>query len=129
MSPLRSLITATCVFFFTASIAAAQDAPIGSYMALIGPEDLVNSSGTRLTTVGAIIAQDRANYHKFGIRHRYDESDPWFTGRGHRMSIPDLVQVNPTSAQVIVRQGALVAVTIYATPDGQMTRMTVEIPG
>lgn len=129
MTLLRTILTALCALFLTASLATAQDSKVGTYMALIGPEDLFNSSGVRLTTVGAIIAQDRANFHRFGIRHRYDESDPWFAGRGHRMSIPDLVQVNPTSAQVIVRQGALVAVTVYATPDGQMTRMIVEIPG
>lgn len=109
--------------------AFAQETRIGSYMAMLGPEDLTNSSGVRLTSAAAIIAQDRANFHRFGIRHTFDESDPWFSGRGHRMAIPSLVQMSPSTEQIIVRQGALVAVTIFATPDGQMTRMRVDIPG
>lgn len=112
-----------------ASGALAQDTRIGSYMALIGPEDLVNSRGTRLTDAAAIIAQDRANYHRFGIRHALDETDPWFTTRGHRMAIPELVIMSQATANRIVQQGALVAVTVYADPTGQMTRMVVEIPG
>ncbi|OAN75548.1 hypothetical protein A8B78_16170 [Jannaschia sp. EhC01] len=109
--------------------ASAQDQAIGTYMTLLGPEDLVNSSGVRLQSAAAIVAQDRANYHRFGIRHQGDQSDPWFSGRGHRMAIPDLVDISDVEAAIIVRQGAWVAVTVYADPTGQMTRMWVQIPG
>ncbi|MEM7177170.1 MAG: hypothetical protein AAF503_05660 [Pseudomonadota bacterium] len=126
---MRNVIFAAISAVSLAGGANAQDTRIGSYMALIGPEDLTNSSGARLTNAPAIIAQDRANYHRFGIRHELDETDPWFAGRGHRMAIPELVVMSPATADVIVRQGALVAVTIYADPTGQMTRMVVEIPG
>jgi hypothetical protein len=122
-------MSAIAAILLSAGFAVAQDAPIGTYMALIGPEDLTNSSGARLTDAGAIIAQDRANFHRFGIRHALDESDPWFGSRGHRMAIPTLVVMSPTTAGQIVKQGALIAVTVYADPAGQMTRMVVEIPG
>lgn len=118
-------IAATCL----ASGASAQDSRIGSYMAYLGPGDLVNSGGARLSDAAAIVAQDRANYHRFGIRHAQDDTDPWFASRGHRMAIPELVVMSQTTADVIVRQGAIVAVTVYADPTGQMTRMVVEIPG
>lgn len=109
--------------------AVAQDARIGTYMAFIGPEDLTNSSGVRLNNAAAIVAQDRANVHRFGIVHQFDERDPWFASRGHRMAIPELVVMSPATANQIVRNGALIAVSVYADPTGQMTRMIVEIPG
>lgn len=112
-----------------ATAASAQDSVIGTYTALLGPEDLTNSSGTRLQDAAAIVAQDRANYHRFGIRHAADQSDPWFDSRGHRMAIPGLVVMPDSTAQIIVRQGALVAVSVYADPTGQMTRIVVQIPG
>lgn len=107
----------------------AQDRSIGGYLTLLGVEDLRNSSGVRLTNAAAIIAQDRANYHRFGIRHRDDQNDPWFHIRGNRAAIPRLVQVDAYTADIIVRQGALVYIEVYADPTGQMTRMTVVIPG
>lgn len=117
------------VLALTATGAYAQDQSIGTYMAYLGPEDLVNSSGVRLGSAAAIVAQDRANFHRFGIRHTEDQSDPWFSSRGHRMSIPDLVEISDVEAAIVVRQGALVAVTVFADPTGQMTRMHVQIPG
>lgn len=43
-----------------------------TYRTVIGERDLKNSSGQNLTTLGAIVRQDRANYHKF---HRRDAGD------------------------------------------------------
>lgn len=120
-------IIATLVW--AASVALAQDRSIGTYTAYLGPEDLVNSSGIRLNSAAAIVAQDRAYFHRFGVRHTQDEPDPWFGSRGHRAAILDLVQVSDTAARSIVSQGALVAVTVFADPTGQMTRMLVQIPG
>lgn len=40
---------------------------IESYIALLSDADHFNSSGQRLTSAAAIIRQDRANYHLFGI--------------------------------------------------------------
>ena len=112
-----------------ASTAFAQDQRIGSYGAYLGPEDLVNSKGVRLTTVGQIVQQDRANYHRFGIRHQWDEYDPWFGTQGNRAAIPGLVVVSSAIAPVIVRQGAYVAVVVYGDACGRITRLVVEIPG
>ncbi|MDV7143352.1 hypothetical protein R3X27_11725 [Tropicimonas sp. TH_r6] len=74
----------TCLALATP--AAAQEL-IGGYFALIGPQDMTNSKGARLKNFCAIVQQDRANFHKFGIRHEYDEHDPWFTNLAARQKI------------------------------------------
>ena len=51
---------------------------IDSYRAYISRDDVVNSNGVRLRDVGAILRQDRANVHRYGIRQRGDEVDPYF---------------------------------------------------
>ena len=39
-----------------------------SYKALLSERDHFNSEGQRLTSAAAIIRQDRANVHRFGIK-------------------------------------------------------------
>ena len=46
-----------------------------SYKAVISERDLHNSSGANLITLGAVVRQDRANYHKFSRRDAGDEGD------------------------------------------------------
>ncbi|MFO6463683.1 hypothetical protein ACK8OR_04760 [Jannaschia sp. KMU-145] len=78
---------------FVAMIAAAAPATaeiIESYYAEIGPEDRRNSRGVGLSDPGAILQQDRANYHRFGIRHSGDEGDVFFANRDLRAQIPGL---------------------------------------
>ena len=65
---------------------------VASYYTEIGYEDFFNSRGAPLTDVGAVIQQDRANFHRFGIRHAGDEGDPYFGNKSWRAAIPDLVR-------------------------------------
>ena len=95
---------------------------------LLGTEDLFNSKGTRLGSAAAIIRQDRANFHKFGIRHQYDQADPWFGTVSGRNGMERLVRMSAFTEDIIVRQGALVAVTVFGT-GARISRITVEIPG
>lgn len=62
------------------------------YIAEIGPEDMRNSRGDRVASLGGVLQQDRANFHRFGIRHRHDQHDPLFANRAMRATIPDLVR-------------------------------------
>lgn len=83
------MIRLTAVLFLFASLAvpaAAQDL-LGGYFAELGYEDMRNSKGKPLRNFCAIVQQDRANFHKFGIRHQNDESDPWFTSLAARKKI------------------------------------------
>ncbi|WP_371153583.1 hypothetical protein [Jannaschia sp. 2305UL9-9] len=77
---------------FGATQARAYD-QLAYYITTIGPEDLRNSRGARLGSPAAVVQQDRANYHRFGIRHAGDEWDPVFSDRGLRAMIPAAVQV------------------------------------
>lgn len=71
-------------------VAAQAWDQLAYYIATIGPEDFVNSRGVRLTDPGAVLQQERANYHRFGIRHRLDQPDPIFADRNQRARLPEL---------------------------------------
>lgn len=60
---------------------------VGSYRTTLGASDMQNSSGLRLTDFCAIVQQDRANYHRFGIRDPGDQGDPHFANRSNRSKI------------------------------------------
>lgn len=106
---------------------AAQDSYDG-YIALLGPEDLTNSSGVRLRSAAAIVQQDRANFHRFGIRHSWDQSDPFFASQSARASMGPLIRMSPHTEEIIVRQGALVYVQVQSRGN-RIVGISVEIPG
>lgn len=86
----RPLLLALMCLFQTVAALAQDYGEIGSYWAVIGPDDMYNSRGARLTDLGAVLQQDRANYHRFGVRHPGDEPDPVFADRATRALIPGL---------------------------------------
>lgn len=96
----------------------AQDL-IASYTAFIGPADLVNSQGVRLTDFGQILRQDRANYHRFGLRDELDMPDPIFASLVYRERIPTIWTVMPGSEYVVDRvlagQPQLLTVLVYGS--------------
>ena len=57
---------------------------LGEYFTTIGHEDMRNSRGVPLGSFCAIVQQDRANFHRFGIRHQGDQADPFFGNREAR---------------------------------------------
>jgi hypothetical protein len=61
-----------------------------SYYATISEADRRNSSGARLSDPGAVLQQDRANFHRFGIRQPGDQGDMFFASRDLRARIPGL---------------------------------------
>lgn len=113
---------------FSGPTALAEEIYIGGYMALLGPEDRVNSRGVALQNAAAIVRQDRANYHKFGIRHAKDQPDPWFDAPAARQAMQPLLVITPGTAEIITRQDAFVAVSVFAR-NGKITAIKVEIPG
>jgi hypothetical protein len=79
------------VFGSLASALHAQEwNQLAYYLAYIGPEDMRSSKGQPVTTVGGVLQQDRANFHRFGIRHPQDESDPIFANQALRARIPEM---------------------------------------
>lgn len=110
----------------TASLAQEM---IGSYVAYIGREDLYNSKGARLTEPWQIMRQDRANFHRFGIRHAGDEWDSFFGDIDNRAAMERMIMngyINPVAARDIVAGGATVVVEIWgAGSTGKSVRVDV----
>lgn len=68
---------------------ALSDIPtVAVYEARLGTGDHFNSRGVRLTDAYDIIRQDRANYHKFGVRDPDDQGETVFVDPGARALIP-----------------------------------------
>ncbi len=60
------------------------------YFAELSARDMVSSGGARLGSFGAVLQQDRANFHRFGLRDAADEDDPFFADSAMRARIPEL---------------------------------------
>ncbi len=115
--------------------ASAQERLLTQYIADLGPQDHFNSSGTQLTTFAALLAQDRANVHRFGIRHRHDQIDPVFAARAMRAQINvQTVQIQhyyQQFVQHILRDrppGTYIVVYVYGY-GSTITRVTFDVPG
>jgi len=52
---------------------------ITSYVTTIDPRDVINSNGAKLTSVGQVLRQDRANVHKFGPENEFERIDAFFS--------------------------------------------------
>lgn len=95
---------------------ARSDEVIDGYSAYIGQDDLYNSNGQRLTQPWQIIRQDRANFHKFGLRQRGDENDNYFASEANRAKAEAMLQngqISPAAARRIVRGDVMIHVMIY----------------
>ncbi|UXN73188.1 hypothetical protein N8D56_19775 [Devosia sp. A8/3-2] len=95
-----------------------QDHIIDSYIAQIGYHDLHNSSGARLTNPWQVLRQDRANYHRYGLRDPYDQDDIFFGSEGNRATMESMLSmgsISPQAAHDILSGNALVLVEIHGT--------------
>lgn len=124
---IAAIVAAAAVIVLPAAQAAAQAdvvmsprsrAPVllDSYVAVIGVDDLHNSSGVRLTRPAAILRQDRANFHAFGIRQRGDTSDSFFTSAANRAELEGMLsagRMSPQAQRAIVNGGAVVRVEVW----------------
>jgi hypothetical protein len=98
-----------------ATPAAAQQL-IASYTAFIGPRDLVGEDGRRLHEPWQILRQDRANFHRHGIRQFADEGDPVFASVAARAQIEALLRqgrITPEARRAIQRGNLIVHVQVW----------------
>ena len=126
---LKKLILAVAI-----SVAAFIPAPsraqqlIGSYVARLSEADHFNSQGQRLTSAAAIIRQDRANFHRFGIRDPEDEDDTFFSDEGNRAVLEQMLErgrADPGVISRIVNGTPLIRVDIYRAAGGPFIRVTL----
>jgi hypothetical protein len=108
-------------------VAQAQQL-IGSYVALLSEADHFNSNGQRLTSAAAIIRQDRANFHRFGIKDPQDEDDAFFADEANRAALEQMLErgrADPGVIARIVNSTVLIRVDIYRDASGPFIRVTL----
>jgi S1-C subfamily serine protease len=113
------------------SISSHAQQLLERYQALLSESDHFNSSGQRLTTAAAIIRQDRANFHRFGIRDPEDESDRFFADADNRALLESLLQrgrAEPTVISRIVNGTPLVQVEVWQGSAGPYVLVTLTSP-
>ncbi len=124
---LTAIAFAAAAFFAFSAPASAQQL-VESYSARLSSADHFNSSGERLTAPAAIIRQDRANFHKFGIRDPEDEGDAYFADQGTRGYMERLLERGHTpraARNAIVNGSPMVRVELYRGPQGDYIEVTV----
>ncbi len=113
---IKIFAAAIAVFsLFSLTPVSAQEL-LDSYIARIGPDDHFNSRGVRLNSVAAIIRQDRANFHKFGIRDAEDEYDSYFGSKSNRARMERMLNNGSSSGSArreILNHQPLIRVNIY----------------
>ena len=127
----RSLLVLSCLAapLGLAAPASAQSRLIESYTARLSSEDHFNSNGERLTSPAAIIRQDRANFHKFGIRDAEDEGDRFFADMANRALMERLLERGRTTGsarRAIVNGTPLIRVDVYDGPGGPYVEVSVD---
>lgn len=113
--------------FVWASAASAQQL-IGSYTARLSAQDHFNSRGARLNSAAAIIRQDRANFHEFGVTDEEDWSDEFFVLKRNRDLLERYLangRADPGVLNAIVNGTPLIRVDIYRDGGGHFIRVTL----
>ncbi|MBN2907896.1 MAG: hypothetical protein JXJ18_14390 [Rhodobacteraceae bacterium] len=128
MRHVLSICTLALMLALSGGPARAQDL-LEQYVAQIGPHDLFNSNGARLWEPWQILRQDRANFHRFGLRDPQDQGDRFFADMGNRAAMEQMLmrgRNNPAAARDIVNGGATVVVQIWGQ-GGRGDFVTVEV--
>ena len=124
MKRILAMIFGACL---TASPSVAQEL-IAEYYTSLGVEDMRNSQGQRLGDFCAVVQQDRANFHRFGIRHDGDQSDPIFASREMRARIAGRCRIMPGSEYlpewVLTGRSRYIWVRVYGI-GGQPTELLI----
>jgi hypothetical protein len=125
---MRSLVALICGVFLSAP--AQAETLMADYYSLLGPADAYNSRGAPLNDLCAIAQQDRANWHRFGLREEFDGPDPLFNTPARRAAMTGKCAYdrgyfsNPGER---IRNGSrsfYVYVEVYGT-GGQITRVVI----
>lgn len=107
-----------------ASPAVAQSSITGgmqvieTYYAYLSEYDHYNSNGARLTEPWQIIRQDRANFHRFGIRDDGDDWDSFFASATNRARMESMLahgHISPHAAWTVVNSDAFIRVDLLGS--------------
>ncbi|MBZ0216356.1 MAG: hypothetical protein K8F25_07385 [Fimbriimonadaceae bacterium] len=87
-----------------------------SYQAYLSRNDHYNSRGERLRSAAAIIRQDRANFHRFGLRDDGDDWDSFFENKTNRARLEQMLNEGRAASHVlneIINSDPVIIVNIY----------------
>ncbi len=116
---MKKLIALVVLMVLFAGTAAAYDG-ITFYGTNLSARDRVNSEGVALTTVPAILQQDRANYYKFNKRDPQDQPDGFFTTVGKRQLFQNAtIRIDPSLKKKILN-GTVGLVSVWVYDDHTM---------
>jgi hypothetical protein len=116
------------LLLFVWSSAARADEILETYRARLSARDHFNTNGERLTSPAAIIRQDRANVHRFGIVDPEDESDQFFASERNREILEKLLEggrSKPAAYQAVVNGTPLVVVTVLRGNGGEYVTVSI----
>lgn len=126
---MRPISLAVLALLAGPAAARAADCDVReTYVARLGPADHFNSNGVRLTSPSAIIRQDRANFHEFGVRDPEDESDRFFASKSNRALMERYLEggsVSRSALAAIVNGQPLIVVTVCGGPSGEFIDVKV----
>ena len=110
---IRQILIIVTVMFFIGTANAFTG--ITYYGTKITNKDRHNSYGDRLTSVSAILRQDRANYHEFHRSDSDDQADGYFKSAGKRQLFDQVrVHVSPQLRRKILgNEPVLVTVFVF----------------
>lgn len=86
------------------------------YTARLSEADHFSSKGARLGTAAGILRQDRANFHRFGVRDSEDSGDEFFSDAKNRDLMERLLlagRISGSARDAIVNGTPTVTVSIY----------------
>lgn len=134
----RLLVAAGLLAFSVVSPALAQSSITGggsgfaiieTYYAFLSADDHYNSKGVRLTAPWQIIRQDRANYHRFGVRDNGDEWDSFFGSATNRARMESMLQngwISQSASRAIVNGEVWIRVDLLGK-GSRATAVQVEV--
>jgi Rap1a immunity proteins len=125
---IRSLAIVSAIIAAAAPTLAQAQQLIGSYVALLSEADHFSSSGQRLTSAAAVIRQDRANFHRFGIKDPQDQGDAFFADEANRAVLEQMLErgrADPGVIARIVNGTPLVRVEIFRNASGPFIKVTL----
>ena len=99
---------------------------LARYSARLSARDHVTNTGAPLHRAVDVLAQDRANYHRFRLRDAEDETDAYFVNAERRRSIETILDpLGGQERQDIVSGEPLVRCVLYRVDDG--VHLAVEV--
>ena len=113
---LRTVLLMAVGLPFLLSPAIQADELLDTYVARLSANDHFNSKGKRLRSVAAIMRQDRANYHKFGIRDSEDTGDDFFSNKSNRAILERMLNrgyISEKTKNAILNKTPLILVQIF----------------